>query len=152
MFFLKQKRDSELRSDHVIRSYIWSGSNLPALWVFQNLGLGSIWSKITGLPWSHWKGGFSWLSWSGVFGSQWKTYHKSVIKVRWIRWSWIAKHWNSKSGSIWSRWDFFKNWALGSNQRPSSYQPTRSTSWATWRHCTPLTDRGCDGAHVCASS
>ena len=27
--FQKQKRDSELRSEHVIRSYIWSGSNLP---------------------------------------------------------------------------------------------------------------------------
>lgn len=36
---------------------------------------------------------------------------KTGTNVRWITWSWIAKHGISKSGSFWSRLNLLNNWA-----------------------------------------
>ena len=85
---------------------IMSSEFLHLIWIkparVQNfeLGLGSVWSKQTGLSWSHWKGGFS-------YPEMWYLDHSDPIQCsfqnchrrwRW-RWSWIAKHGISKSGN-----------------------------------------------------
>ena len=86
---------TKIRSCNPILHFIWIK---PSLWVFQKFELG-LGSKKTGLSWTHRKGGFSPLSWNVVFGSQWsnpmfKNCLKTGMKVRWIRWCWIAKTWD----------------------------------------------------------
>lgn len=59
---------------------------------------------------------------------------KNCIKVRWITWSWIAKHGISKSRSFWSRFNFLNNWA-------QVYRVLWKSAYCGWtsvqRHCVP---------------
>ena len=130
-------RQSPPSSCNPILHLIWIK---PALWIFQTfeLGLGSIWSKKIGLSWSHREGGFSWLSWNVVFWSQSNVLLKTGIKVRWIRWSWIAKHGIYKSRSIWSRLHFFLNGSWNT-RTVNRYQYTGGcvTPTHTQRHRAP---------------
>ena len=139
MGFSKQKRDSELRSDHAIN--LTFDLDQTCLFFFKLFFKTSVWDLFDPKkPGLFWFGGhlvrdeqlhrtavlvldafhLIWMKWVDSVGypEMWYLDHRDVplktgIKVRWIRWSWITKNGISKSGSIWARLNFWKNWALG---------------------------------------